>query len=273
MTTKIKVAGMCPGLYEQLHRLGRAFKLEDSSDIHALAGGINHLYWILEMQVKDKNGFGLLREMAEEHLSPLGPVTLEIFELFGYLPGPADRHIAEFFPFFLNTAHARRKYRIKLTGIEDRLARRSRLKTNIDEMVEGKKPISPRTSGIIEMSAEVISVLANHEEGTFVLNLPNKGQIANLPPGSIVETPSLVNSGRITGISIGDLPNEVLNIVLSHITEHELAVQAALQGNRRTALQALLMDPLVQDLDKARKMLNELCEANSEFLPRFSTRR
>jgi 6-phospho-beta-glucosidase len=48
-----------------------------------------------------------------------------------------------------------------------------------------------------------------------------------------------------------------------------LAIEAALTGDRRTALRALLANPLVADYDIAAPLLDALLEANRTHLPRF----
>jgi 6-phospho-beta-glucosidase len=49
----------------------------------------------------------------------------------------------------------------------------------------------------------------------------------------------------------------------------KLTVKAALNGSRGDALAALLAHPLVGDYEKAKGALDEMLEANKEFLPRF----
>jgi alpha-galactosidase/6-phospho-beta-glucosidase family protein len=71
------------------------------------------------------------------------------------------------------------------------------------------------------------------------------------------------------GVSVGALPPGVLNIVHSHVINHEQIVDAALSGDRQLALQALLNDPLVRDFRTAPRMLDELIEAHAQYLPQF----
>ena len=49
----------------------------------------------------------------------------------------------------------------------------------------------------------------------------------------------------------------------------ELAVEAALSGDRRTALRALVANPLVRDWAIAEPLLEALLVANRAHLPRF----
>ena len=49
----------------------------------------------------------------------------------------------------------------------------------------------------------------------------------------------------------------------------KLTVKAALEGDRDIALAALMAHPLVGDIAKALPMLEEMLEANKEYVPRF----
>lgn len=67
----------------------------------------------------------------------------------------------------------------------------------------------------------------------------------------------------------GDLPPGIHAVVARHVANQEMIVEAALNGDRRLALHALLADPLVHDLDTAGPMLDEMLASNRRYLPRF----
>jgi 6-phospho-beta-glucosidase len=58
--------------------------------------------------------------------------------------------------------------------------------------------------------------------------------------------------------------------LVQHAKAYErLAVDAAISGDRRTALRALLSNPLVSEWDVALPLLDALLEANRAHLSRF----
>jgi alpha-galactosidase/6-phospho-beta-glucosidase family protein len=61
----------------------------------------------------------------------------------------------------------------------------------------------------------------------------------------------------------------VLNTVHPHVLNQELIVDAALAGDRKLALQALINDPLVRDFRIAPQMLDDLLLAQAKYLPQF----
>ncbi|MGD9048513.1 MAG: alpha/beta hydrolase family protein [Anaerolineae bacterium] len=73
--------------------------------------------------------------------------------------------------------------------------------------------------------------------------------------------------GRTT---IGERVWDVMRAVVArHVANQELTVEAALTGNRSLALQALVNDPLLRELESAEPMLDEMLEANRRHLPKF----
>jgi alpha-galactosidase len=109
------------------------------------------------------------------------------------------------------------------------------------------------------------------EDYIGIINLPNHGQISNLPKDVVVETHGVINSTGAYALTIGEVPAGVQNILLKHILNQEITIQSALQGDDQFALQVLLNDPLSGRLtvEQARQMLAELLEANKQYLPKF----
>ena len=102
------------------------------------------------------------------------------------------------------------------------------------------------------------------------MNVPNTGQIDNLPREAVVETLAEVGATGVNPIGVGALPPGVLGTLHPHAVNQEMLVDAALTGDRQLALQALMGDPLVSDFRAAPKLLDELLEAHAELLPQFS---
>ena len=77
----------------------------------------------------------------------------------------------------------------------------------------------------------------------------------------------------VSPIAVGRLPEPILSISERMVRIHELTVDAALNGDRGKALEALLIDPLTRDFNDAGKTLDELLKANRDYLPQFFPRR
>jgi alpha-galactosidase len=114
---------------------------------------------------------------------------------------------------------------------------------------------------------ENIAGAGNHYH--LAVNLPNQGYISNLPQGAIVEVPGLVSGAGVQGIAVGPLPEGIAELCRREITVTRLCVDAAVNGGRQAALQCLLLDPVVTDLDVAEQILDDYLETYRQHLPQF----
>jgi alpha-galactosidase len=101
------------------------------------------------------------------------------------------------------------------------------------------------------------------------VNIPNRGQIPNLPEDAIIECPGLLNARGATGIHVGPMPEGIAELLRREITVSHLTVDAVVEGDRQLALQALLLDPVIRDLDTGKKVLDDYLSAYREYLPSF----
>jgi alpha-galactosidase len=101
------------------------------------------------------------------------------------------------------------------------------------------------------------------------MNLPNNGQIPNLPMDAIVETPALISGFGIRGLNVPPLPDGVVELCRRELALSSLTVDAVVQGDHDLALQALLLDPMMNDIDRARAILDDFLKTFAEYLPQF----
>jgi alpha-galactosidase len=101
------------------------------------------------------------------------------------------------------------------------------------------------------------------------INVPNNGAIANLPGHTIVEAPAVIGAMGALPLRMGALPPIVAELCRREAERVELVVDAAVHGSRELALQALALDPTVDDLDVARAILDDYLETQRAHLPQF----
>ena len=103
------------------------------------------------------------------------------------------------------------------------------------------------------------------EEGA--VNLPNKGFIPDLPAFLAVEVPAIVDGNGIHGISLGEImPKGFIGLLANQVAIHDLTAETAITGSRDLALQALLVDPIVDKAGAAEKMLECMLELQKDYL-------
>ena len=283
-TPKLKVVGLCHELFGVRGGLMRMFGV-DTGDFEWRVAGVNHLIWLLDMTIQGKNGLQMVRDfVADGRQLPVPQarggwhepfvdrwkLKLELFDLYGALPAAGDRHLAEFFPYFLTDATGRGEdYGVLLTTIPDRRQQVAAARSSVHAAIKGELPPLARSH---EATADIISAVVNGRSVRTIVNLPNTGQIDNLPRGAVVETLAEITSAGAQPLTVGALPPGVLSTLQPHVLNQEMIAAAALTGDRGLALQAMVNDPLVPNLQIARAMLDELIEAHRDHLPQFHSR-
>jgi alpha-galactosidase/6-phospho-beta-glucosidase family protein len=282
MTTRIKTIGLCHELMGVRDALIRMFG-GSVEDFEMRVAGVNHLIWILDMTIRGRDGLQLVRDyVAGGRSVPLPPdrgawhepftdrwkLKLELFKVYGALPAAGDRHLAEFFPYFLtDETHLGADYGVQLTRISHREEQVATAREAVRSAISGALPEITRSP---EATADIVAAVANGRHVRTIVNLPNTGQIQELPRGAVVETLAEITSAGAQPLTVGPLPKGVRSTLEPHVINQEMIVAAAIEGDRSLALQAMVNDPLVHDLGKARAILDELLVAHERWLPRFS---
>ena len=237
------------------------------------AAGLNHFTWMLDIRDKRTGAdlYPLVREHWQRHAADFEPLTTRMFHAFGRLPVPGDQHMCEYLPWLSNpVTKPWEKYKVALYRWAVNNQRREDRLQQIAQMADGNASIEPLTAADSEGALEVIESIAgadNHYH--LAVNVPNQGQIPNLPVGAIVETPAISSGAGIQPLAVGPLPEGIAELCRREITVARLAVDAAVHGDRQAALQCLLLDPVVDDIEAAQAILEDYLESYRAYLPQF----
>jgi len=237
------------------------------------AAGLNHFSWILSIHDR-KTGedlYPLLRKRFFELEPKFEPLTRRVFEAFGLLPVPGDTHLCEYLPWVSDPqTKPWEKYDIKLYDWALMASLRDFELDRLNEMASGNMTIEGLLESDSEGALEMIENVAgagNHYH--LAANLRNAGQISNLPLGCTVETPVMVDSAGIHPLHVGALPEAIAELCRRETTVAQLCVDAAIEGNREKALQCLLLDPVITDIETAKLVLDDYLTTYQEHLPQF----
>ena len=94
----------------------------------------------------------------------------------------------------------------------------------------------------------------------------NRGVVPNLPPDAAVEVPVMADAAGIHPISLGPCPIRSPSSSTCKCSVQQLAVEAAVRASKEIALQALLIDPVVNSASAAVKLLDELWDVNRPYI-------
>ncbi len=241
--------------------------------IRITAAGLNHFTWMLDVRDRatGEDLYPLFRKRWAELPEVFEPLTRRVFDAFGLFPIPGDEHLCEYLPWVSDpVTQPWEKYEIELYEWIDHSQEREvnwqKLEQAIQEKHDPEDFIPDYSEGALEMIENI------QKDGDLVwdaVNRPNQGQIPNLPAGAIVETPGLVNAQGITGLPVGPLPEGLADLLSREVTVSHLTVDAVVYGDRQLALQALLLDPVITDLDVAKAVLEDYLITYRPFLPTF----
>jgi alpha-galactosidase len=237
------------------------------------AAGLNHFTWIFSINDRrtGEDLYPLFRKRFFELDPSFEPLTRDIFSAFGLCPVPGDTHLCEYLPWMSDpNTKPWDKYNIRLYDWELFANVREFELHRLNEMANGDTTIeallNTDSEGALEM-IENITGAGNHYH--LAANIPNKGQINNLPFDAIVETPVQVNGAGIHPVHMGSLPEPIAELLRRETTVAQLCVDASIEGDREKALQCLLLDPIITDIDTAKKILDEYLTSYKEYLPQF----
>lgn len=237
------------------------------------AGGLNHFTWIMDIRDRrtGEDLYPLLREKAREAPAGFEPLTMRVLDAFGVFPVPGDSHLDEYLPWCSDPqTKPWEKYDLYIYDWDGAERHRNEGHERIRKMGDGLEDIEPLKESDSEGALEVIEgIAAAGNEYHLAVNLPNTGQIANLPENAIVETPAVLSGMGVLPVTIGALPDGVTELLRRELAVVKLCVEAAVEGDRQKALQCLLLDPVITDLDVAKLILDDYLETYQEFLPQF----
>lgn len=238
-----------------------------------LAAGINHFSFFLSIEDKAQSIelMPLFKERFLHEYPEFEPYTREILRQFDMIPVGGDCHMLEYLPYTHNAKKGGwEHFDIQMYPLKKAEGDRHVMWDEIEAMANGSASIDHLKSTHSERAEELI-VAMMHNEPIYdpAINLPNHRCIDNLPEGAIVEVPALISAKGIHGLPVGPLPDVPAHFCRVQIDVAELAVKAAVMGDRKLLRQALLMDPMVDDLLDGEAMFNEYLEANKAYLPQF----
>lgn len=252
-------------------------------DIHVNVLGINHFTWFDYASYKGIDLFPVYRHYIDNHFEEgfeendnnwmnstfncAHRVKMDLFRRYGLIAAAGDRHLAEFMPGgeYLKDPETVKSWKFGLTTVawrkEDLKKRLERSK----RLVSGEEQIELKPTG--EEGILLIKALCGLERVVSNVNIPNTGhQIANLPEGAVVETNAIFERDAIRPVLAGNIPEQVRQLIMPHINNHERIMKVVLGGNKDTELvvEAFLNDPLVQGRaseEDVRKLVKDMMAA------------
>jgi len=281
-----QVFGLCHGTLHSTSMLAHQLGVP-RDELNVVWAGLNHLCWLLDVRHGRSDLYPRLRKQVAAALDcvapgtggPLAqPVTADLLELFGRYPAPGDRHVAEFFDWYLGGDAGQPDGSLPWglqPGLDDTISyigEKSDLWDKLHAQAAGELPLDAANDSqeAERLVAIAEALITGSELVELAVNVPNQGKISNLPDEAVVEIPAVINAHGVTGLAVGPLPAGIAAVLSARSQQQELTVQAAITGSRELALQALATDPLVPSPAIARAVLDDAVAAHGSWLAAFA---
>lgn len=249
--------------------------------------GINHFTWFNSATYREMDLFPLYAEFADKYFDSgfdyneedasynsnficRHRVKFDLFRRYGLIAAAGDRHLAEFMPsaWYLKDPRTVEQWGFALTTVDWREQDLARRLARSEALVSGTEELVLKPSG--EEGHLLLKALLGLGDIVSNVNLPNRGQVDNLPLGAIVETNALFRCGDILPVDAGALPGNILALVAGHAHNQRNTLAAALATNYKLVLTTLLHDPLMAAVPPvdADAMLKEMMQNIAAYLPK-----
>lgn len=116
-----------------------------------------------------------------------------------------------------------------------------------------------------------LSYAISHNTGEIFLCMhENNGTIENLSPGMMIESPVRVGINGVEPLTVGPVKTFYKGLLENQYAYEKLTVDANLEGSYQKAVQALTLNRVVDDFDKAKELLDDYIKVNKDYWPELN---
>ncbi len=288
---QIKAFGCCHEVFGTQKLL--AAMLEDMEgitdvprqDIDITVQGINHFTWLTTASYNGMDLFPLYRSFCSKYyetgflkgkdgnwmndsFASSHRVKFDLFLRYGKIAAAGDRHLAEFMPpWYLRDPQTVREWGFGLTTVDWRLGDLERRLARGNRLLNGEENLPFNGSG--EEGHLMLKALLGMGEMVTNVNLPNNGQIPNLPHGAIVETNALFRRNQILPVCAGEMDGNIQALVTRHVINQQNTLRAARTCDADLAFTTFMNDPLMGNvsLKDGQRLFHDMIRAQRKYLP------
>jgi len=278
----VPVVGLCHGVQGGHWQIAQALGLPQE-EVDFICAGINHQTWYIQVTHKGKDMTPYLLEAFEKHphFSQTEKVRIDVLRRFGYYSTESNGHLSEYVPWYRKRPDEIKDW-ISLdswingeTGgyLRETTEKRNEYEQLYPKYMSGEVDMIPLGNRSSEHGSYIIESLETGRTYRGHFNVANTGLITNLPDGCTVELPCYVDGNGISPAWVGDLPMACAATCRVSVNVQEMAVEAALTGNRELVKLAVLHDPLtgaVCNPPEVWAMCDEMFDALAPWMPQFN---
>lgn len=274
--TNVKAMGLCNVPVNMKNTTAKIFGVEPER-IRMDFMGLNHLSWAYKIYL---DGTDITKEVIEKNLDenalnmkniPALKWDKDFLTQLNMLPSSYLRY------YYMKDQMVKDQIRDQKEGKGSRAEQVMKIEKELFKIYEDKEldikpPQLEKRGGAYysEAAVSLISAIHNDKKEIHTVNIKNKGAISNLDDDVVIECNALIDKTGATPLSIGEMP-PVINALVQHSKAYELlASEAGVTGDYFKALMALSSNTFIPSVTVAKELLNDILEANREYLPQFN---
>ena len=292
---EIKAYGCCHEVFGTQKLLKCALKEMEGIDISREeviinVVGVNHFTWFTEATYQNKNLFEVYDRFIEKYRETgyndiggdLGnwmndcfrnnaKVRMNLYERFGYVAAAGDRHLAEFMDNtdYLGSPENVAKWNFGLTTIKWRRDNLVERLERSERLYSGEEEYKLRNTG--EEGVQQIQALLGLSDMVTNVNMPNNGQIPNLPIGTIVETNAAFRNGGFRPVYAGNVPESIYPMIARAARENDMILDAGFSCDLEFAYTKFRQLNMLKNLteEQKRALYDEMIAGTKKYLGDF----
>jgi len=191
-------------------------------DLQITVQGVNHFTFITEASYRGMDLYPVYQAFSDTYyqngytegdddnwmnrfFDSAQMVKLDLFRRTGQIAAAGDRHLAEFNPSsrYLASPEKALSYKFSLTPVSWRKENREKLLEKSEKLYTGEDTFELQPTG--EEGVEMIKAVCGLQKLVTNVNIPNVGQIANLPLGAVVETNAVFSDHSVIPVMSGSM--------------------------------------------------------------------
>ena len=280
----LRQAGLCHSVQNTVTELAHDLDLPQD-EIRYRVAGVNHVAFFLELEHAGRDLYPALRDGYRAGRLPKPPLLMprcwnkvryEVMEHLGHFCTESSEHLAEYVPWFIKRGREdlMEEFRIPLDEYPMRCVEQAEAWAGQAAALGAATDIAVDKSH--EFAAEMMNAIVTNAPRVVHANLPNRGQLPQLPGGAAVETSALVDANGVQPTCVTEMPPQLVALMRTQINVQELVVRALLEENVDHLYHAAYMDPHTAaelDLRQIRSLVTDLLSAHGDMLPAFARQR
>lgn len=265
--TKVKCIGLCNVPIDMVDSVKEA--VGEDADITYL--GLNHLSWITSVL---KDGKEKLYDLFDEGYAPAVMANIQDdgfnVDCLKAIGGIPSSYLQYYYCRDAKIKHLKENEKCRAQvcmEIEEGL-----LKLYSDESIVSKPDLLDKRGGhkYSLVACSLIDAIANDKQEKHIVNINNGGALPFMDDDDVVEIAATIGKDGAVPCEIRPTWTRHMVGLMKVVKEYEkLTVEAAMTGDDKAAMNALMIHPLIGDYERAYKCYYEMKQANMEYLPQF----